>query len=103
MARETKGLARYHREGTAAGTRRSRLKMRSGSSSGAVLVKEPPVEICDCGWPKGGEGCQMFHEAMVNTCPKCKSERVAIDTLPLNDDPIILACRECGHVFERYE
>lgn len=39
-------------------------------------------------------------DADPNDCPKCGSDRVAIESLPLNDDPATLVCRSCGYVFE---
>lgn len=32
-------------------------------------------------------------------CPKCDSDRVAIEALPLGDDPVILVCRSCDHAW----
>lgn len=33
-------------------------------------------------------------------CPKCDSDRVAIEAVPHGDDaPVILVCRDCGHAW----
>lgn len=61
--KETKGLARHHREGSGAGVRRQRKNKLCGGYSFAKLVPAPPTEMCECGWPKGGEGCRLTHES----------------------------------------